>query len=123
MPRLLYLHPTLRARDVRALAEWYRDTLGFEIRLLWGEPVSHAIVRRDEIRLGIAPRDEKFGPVGVYLFVEGVDALYAEFLAGAVTSNRAPEVTDYRMKDFDLSDPDGNRLCFGETIETVVSSA
>jgi len=120
MPRLLYVHPTLRAGDVTALAEWYRDTLGFEIRLLWGEPVSHAIVRRDDIRLGIAPRDEQFGPVSLYIFLEGVDALYAEFLARGVTLNRSLEITDYRMKDFDLTDADGNRLCFGETAETAV---
>jgi len=123
MARLLYVHPTLRARDVTALAEWYSDTLGFEIRLLWGEPGGHAIIRRDEIRLGIAPRDEQFGPVSLYVFVEDIDAFYAEFLARGITPSRPLEVTYYQMKDFDFADPDGNRLCFGETVETLNPSA
>jgi uncharacterized glyoxalase superfamily protein PhnB len=118
MPRILYVNPTLRARDVKTLAEWYRDALGFEIRLLWGDPHSHAIVGRDEIRLGIAPVDSNFGPSAAYIDVTGVKDLYAEFLSRNVAINRALERTDYRMKDFDLIDPDGNRLCFGETIET-----
>ncbi|MGD0367731.1 MAG: glyoxalase superfamily protein [Acidobacteriaceae bacterium] len=116
--RLWAVHPTLRATDIRKLAEWYRDFLGFEIRLLWGDPVTHGVIRRDEVRLGIAVRDANFGPVSAYLMLDGVDQLYAEFLARNVTPNRPPEVTDYRMKDFDLTDPEGNRLCFGEPIET-----
>jgi uncharacterized glyoxalase superfamily protein PhnB len=120
MPRFLFLNPTLRARNVRALAEWYRDALGFEIRLLWQEPPTHAMVGRDEIRLAIAARDAEFGPASVYLHVEGVDALYAEFLGRNVVVLRAPKVTDYRMKDFALCDPEGNCLTIGEMVETAV---
>jgi catechol 2,3-dioxygenase-like lactoylglutathione lyase family enzyme len=118
MPRLLYVHPTLRARSVLALAEWYRDWLGFEIRFLYQDPPTHAVIRRDDVRLGIAPRDPDFGPASLYVFLEDVDAFYAECLSRGVRPNRALEVTDYRTKDFDLSYPDGNRICFGETIET-----
>jgi uncharacterized glyoxalase superfamily protein PhnB len=118
MPRILYVNPTLRAHDVKTLAEWYRDALGFEFRLLWGDPPSHAIVGRDDIRLGIAPRDSNFGPSAAYIHVTGVSELYAEFVSRNVSINRPLETTDYRMKDFDLIDLDGNRLCFGEMVET-----
>lgn len=118
MPRLLYTNPGLRARDVKTLAEWYRDALGFEIRLLWRDPPTYAMVGRDEIRLAIGPRDDEFGPGTAYIHVRGVDALYAEFLDRKVAIHRPLEVTDYRMKDFDLYDPEGNRLCFGETVES-----
>ena len=118
MPRLLYMNPGLRARDVQSLAEWYRDALGFEIRLLWQDPPTYAMVGRDEIRLAIGPRDGEFGPGTAYIHVEGVDALYAEFVSRKVAIHRPLEITEYRMKDFDLYDPDGNRLCFGETVES-----
>lgn len=117
MPRLLYANPGLRARDVKALAAWYRDALGFEIRFLWQDPPTFAMVGRDAIRLAIGPADGAFGPGTAYVHVEGVDALYAEFVARKVAIHRPIEVTDYGMKDFDLYDPDGNRLCFGETME------
>lgn len=116
MPRLLYAHPTLRAHSVLALTEWYRDRLGFEIRFLYQDPPTHAVIRRDEIRLGIAPRDSNFGPVSLYVFVDDVDALYAESLALGNHPNRPPEISDYGTKEFVLSDPDGNRLCFGESL-------
>jgi uncharacterized glyoxalase superfamily protein PhnB len=120
MPRFLYLNPTLRARDIRKLAEWYRDGLGFEIRMLWQDPPAYAMVGRDEIRLAIAPRDADFGPASAYLHVEGVDDLYAEFLARNIAVLRPLEITDYRMKDFALCDPEGNCLTIGERVETAV---
>jgi uncharacterized glyoxalase superfamily protein PhnB len=118
MPQFLYTNPTLRAHNVKTLAEWYRDALGFEIRLLWGDPPSHGVVKRDEIRLGIAPQTPPFGPASAYIHVTGVADLYAELLSRGVAVNRPLEHTDYRMKDFALFDPDGNCLCIGEMIET-----
>ncbi len=117
MPRLLHAHPTLRARSVQALAEWYRDQLGFEIRFLYQDPPTHAVIRRDEVRLGIAPRDDHFGPVSLYIFVEDVDGLYAEILTRGIQPKRPPATTDYRTKEFEFTDPDGNRICFGEPAE------
>lgn len=118
MPRLLYVHPTLRARSVLALAAWYRDQLGFEIGFLYQDRPTHAVIRRDEIRLGIAPRDPEFGSISLYVFFDDVEAFHAECLARGVRTNRALEITDYHMRDFDLSDPDSNRICFGEAVET-----
>jgi uncharacterized glyoxalase superfamily protein PhnB len=117
MPRLLYSNPTFRAHDVSTLANWYRDMLGFEIKFLWQDPPTYAVIGRDEIRIGIAPREPAFGPASLYVHVKAVDDLYAEFIARNVAINRPLEVTDYRMKDFDLFDPDGNRICFGEPAE------
>jgi uncharacterized glyoxalase superfamily protein PhnB len=117
MPRLLYAHPTLRAASVGELAAWYRDRLGFEIRFLYRDPPTHAIIRRDDIRLGIAPRDRDFGPASVYVFVERVDELYEECMARGVALNRPLEVSEYGTKEFDIIDPDSNRICFGEAVE------
>ena len=46
-----------------------------------------------------------------------VDALYAQFLARRVSINRPLETTDYAMKDFDLFDPEDNRICFGQGVD------
>jgi hypothetical protein len=121
-PRLIEATPTLRASDVTALAEWYRDKLGFAIMLSWGEPAEYARVQRDAVELGIGRVGEQFGPSSVYAIVSGVDALYAEFVARGVTIGRAISNAPYRMRDFDLLDPEGNRICFGEAIERVGSS-
>ncbi len=116
MPRLRYANPGLRARDVQALAEWYRDNLRFEIKFLWQDPPTFAMIGRDEIRIGIGPRDAAFGPTSFYIHVEDLDGLYAEFHARGII-HRAPTIAPYGMKEFEVYDPDGNRICFGEPTE------
>jgi catechol 2,3-dioxygenase-like lactoylglutathione lyase family enzyme len=116
MPRLLYVNPNLRARDIQALAEWYRDKLGFRITFLWQEPPTYAMIGRDEIRIGIGPRDARFGPTSFYLHIEDLDGLYDEFLAAGVV-NHKPTVEPYNMSEFEVVDPEGNRVCFGEPVE------
>jgi uncharacterized glyoxalase superfamily protein PhnB len=116
-PRLIEATATLRAGDVTALAEWYRDKLGFAISMSWGEPAEYARVQRDAVELAIGRLDARFGPSSVYAIVSGVDALYAEFVSRGVTIARPISNAPYRMRDFDLFDPEGNRICFGEPIE------
>lgn len=118
-PRLLEATATLRARDVTAMAEWYRDKLGFTITMSWGEPAEYARVQRDAVELAIGRLGEQFGPASVYAIVSGVDALRAELLERRVKIGREISNTPYRMRDFDLFDPEGNRICFGEAIERI----
>ncbi len=121
-PRLIEATATLRADDVTALAEWYREKLGFTVSMSWGEPAEYARVRRDSVELAIGRLGDQFGPSSVYAIVSGIDALYAEFVGRDVTIARAISNAPYRMRDFDLLDPQGNRICFGEPIENVVTT-
>jgi catechol 2,3-dioxygenase-like lactoylglutathione lyase family enzyme len=121
--RLVEATATLRAGDVTALAEWYRDKLGFSITMSWGEPAEYARVQRDAVELGIGLLGERFGPASVYAIVTGVDALYAEFAGRGVRVGREIGDQPYRMRDFDLLDPERNRICFGEALERVTGAA
>lgn len=121
-PRVIEVTATLRAEDVSALAAWYRDALGFEVRMLWGEPPTYGRVRRDGAELAIAQLGPGFGPASVYAIVTGVDALYAEYSAREVRMRREPSDAPYRMRDFEVEDPEGNRITFGEAIERIADS-
>lgn len=114
---LMKVNPTLRADDIKALAEWYRDAMGFDVLFLWGEPASDATVRRGGIEFGIALREAAFGPISAYAHVQGIDGLYEEWQARKVTTSRTPTNQPYGMRDFDVTDPAGNRICFGEALE------
>ena len=122
-PRLIEVTPTLRADDVAALAAWYRDALGFEIQMLWGEPATYCRVRRDGAELAIGQLGPNFGPASVYAIVSGVDALYAELRGSGATISREPADAEYRMRDFEVTDPEGNRICFGEAVERIAGAA
>ena len=108
----------LAVPDVTAAAEYYRDVLGFSIRLIWGEPPSYAIVDRGDISINFILTDSATGEDGdkggAYIIVDDVDALHAELVDRGVTVWGPPEDRDYPMRDFIAIDLNGYRLCFGQ---------
>ncbi len=49
-----------------------------------------------------------------YLYVDGVDDLYAEFLARGADLKGPPVDRPYDSRDFEVRLPDGRTLVFGE---------
>jgi catechol 2,3-dioxygenase-like lactoylglutathione lyase family enzyme len=106
--------PRLPVRDIEAALPFYLDKLGFGLGWKWGTPLTHANVCRDAVSLDlIATPPERRGTAMAYVGVTEIDAYYAEL------QSRCVEVSDignrdYGMRDFEVVDPDGNRLAFGE---------
>ncbi|MCK1274076.1 VOC family protein [Bradyrhizobium sp. 61] len=102
--------------DITASLAYYRDVLGFEVTFEYGQPPSYACLCRDEVGLHLlaaAVTKRLPGHGGICIFVRDVDQIYAELSGrGARLLNR-PEDRDYRMRDFDVVDADGNQLTFG----------
>jgi uncharacterized glyoxalase superfamily protein PhnB len=112
--------PLLSVDDLPAALDEYRRVFGFTKGWTWGEPLELASVFRDRVELNLGQRG-KVGPKGasqVYLQLVGVDRIWEEVRrAGA---DVAAEVADrvYGMRDFSVRDASGNRLDFGEPIES-----
>jgi catechol 2,3-dioxygenase-like lactoylglutathione lyase family enzyme len=106
--------PRMPVRDVDEALAFYRDRLGFELGWTWGSPVTHANVCRGSISLDlVAAPVGRTGTAMAYIHVIGVDAYHSELNArGVPVSNLAHR--DYGMRDFEVVDPSGNRLAFGE---------
>jgi uncharacterized glyoxalase superfamily protein PhnB len=103
-------------QDVRRSVEHYRDTLGFRVEFLYGDPPSYAGVERDSVLVHLqAASDTKRipGQSSVYVFVTDVDALYRELNGRGARVLAEPRDYPYGMRDFDVQDLDGNRLAFG----------
>ena len=115
--------------DVVASANWYRDKLGFQYERLWGDLPAFCMVKRrgiiimlSQFRPAIAPnpnrlRDPRNEAWDAYIWMEDADALNAEFKAKGVTIARDLCDQAYGMRDFDIEDCNGYRLCFGHNIE------
>jgi uncharacterized glyoxalase superfamily protein PhnB len=89
----------------------------FELGWKWGDPVTHANVCRDSISLDlIAVPNGKQGTAMVYIQVKGVDAYYSELNGRNVRSSNLDD-RPYGLRDFEVVDPSGNRLAFGEPRE------
>ena len=128
-PRDWTIAPYFIVDDVVATAGYYRDLLGFQYERFWGDPPSFCMVRRRGITImlsrlpaiGAAHPNRLDDPEGgawdAYIWTEDADALRSEFGARGVRIAR--EICDqpYGMRDFDIEDLNGYRLCFGHDIE------
>jgi uncharacterized glyoxalase superfamily protein PhnB len=121
--------PVLGVRDVRQAAEYYRDVLGFSLDPVDGvfqptgdEPGGvYAIVKRAgvwihfQIRRGELPQPARQSMEGdVYVYVENLDALYAELVQRGANILQEPRVAPYGLREIRVADLNGFRLTFGE---------
>lgn len=121
--RFRRLTPMLSVADLRRTMAFYCDVLGFHCQSTLGEPapVWCHLVHGDVELMFNQPQPGELDELPArardfqvfYLYPEDVSALHAELLAkGAAVSDL--RVTSYNMKEFELRDPDGIWLWFGE---------
>ena len=125
--------PVLGTRDVRALARYFVDMLGFtcdpENGIFYGvdpdEGAVYAIVVRGDARfhlqirrheLWAGEREDIEGDV--YVYVDDAYELFDELVARDVPMHRPISVAPYGMADFVALTPENHRLCFGSPVES-----
>ncbi|OEK03356.1 hypothetical protein BFP97_18310 [Roseivirga sp. 4D4] len=111
--------PIFPVPDVQETIDWYVANLGFQVDFKWEEPATYAVMSRDEIKIHFSQRDDDFTPSAVhtalYIFTYDVDNVFEEFKAKGIVT-KGPETYDYGMRDFDLTDLNGFRLTFGQSV-------
>src|SRR5262245_17725324 len=103
-------------QDVLRSVEHYGDVLGFQTVFTYGEPVFYAGVARDGITIHLqaaSASKRQLGQAGLNIFVSDVDALFEELKSRGARTLNEPKDYPYGMRDFDVTDLDGNHLCFG----------
>jgi catechol 2,3-dioxygenase-like lactoylglutathione lyase family enzyme len=111
------ISPTFPVSDMKSALAFYRERLGFELGWIWGDPPTHANVCRGAISVNLTLEPSKAGSGEAYVVLSGVETYYEELRVRKVAFG---ELNDrpYGMRDFAITDPDGNRLVFGEpTVE------
>ncbi|MFL4471888.1 VOC family protein [Tateyamaria armeniaca] len=109
--------PVLRVSDYQRARAFYTDILGFEVMEEAGEPiVGFGILRAGAAQVFLMAWD---GPEAeykrwrVYLYPQDLDARLAQ-IAEAGGTHTGPVVTEYGMREAEVTDPDGNVICLGE---------
>lgn len=108
--------PVLSVADLPAALAYYEHALGFAVTFRWGEPTTYACLCRDDVQLHLAAASltgRTPGQSQLCLFVADVDAIHAELARRGARITKPPETYPYGMREFDLTDPDGNRLIYG----------
>lgn len=116
--------PTLRATDARGLIAFLVEAFGFEATAVHGEGdrVDHAQLSwplGGGIMLGSARDTEddpwplRPGTFGCYVVTDDPDALHDRAVAAGAKIVMGLTDQDYGSRDFQASDPEGNRWSFG----------
>ena len=117
MPALALVVPILPVRDLTRAMAFYRR-LGFSAHS-WQNGNTYAFIQRDGHELHLSRSEKLTGnqsPAAAYFYlVKGTaESLEAEFRAAAIEILEPLAPRPWNMKDFTISDPDGNMLHFGE---------
>ena len=118
MTQLLRSTPVLRTSDYARSRQYYVDVLGYQVVEEGGDPARFGIFHRDKSALFINGWDG--GPANspggwdAYVHVSDLDALYQELSRTNADIGRPIEMTSYGMCEFEVRDPDGNVICFGQ---------
>lgn len=121
--RVLTTTPVLVVADLRRSLAFYRR-LGFGEPNVHGEPPCFAMLSRDRFELMLTQADgecrvQPNGPSGtwdVYVRIDDVAAEQAALAAAGVTLAKGPSDLFYAMREIEVLDPDGHRLCFAQDI-------
>ncbi|MEM7058441.1 MAG: VOC family protein [Pseudomonadota bacterium] len=111
--------PVLQVRDVLASEAFYARA-GFSSHGTFGDPPAFCIVQRGEVTLALDKSED--GPIpgnqwwAAYIYVEDAEALRTEFLDHGLEPTEMHRPTEYGCIDFDLIDPDGHRIAFGQAL-------
>lgn len=106
--------PELPFDDVPAAVSYYRDTLGFSINY---QQDDIGVMDRDKVRVLLIARTSKHTGIGsAYVYVEDADALHAELLAKGAHVSGSPVDHPWGLRDFHVTDPEGNQITFGQPL-------
>jgi predicted enzyme related to lactoylglutathione lyase len=113
--------PTLHVADMRRTLAFFEKSLGFRCAFKVDDElhpaIPYAIVERDQVAIHLQLRSEAAGTSSCYITVDDADSLWAEVQMAGVRVTRPIEDSSYGMRDFNIADPDGNNLSFGQAIE------
>lgn len=97
--------------------DFYTKLLPFDLTFSWGNPIAYAVLKKGGVSIHLTT------PVGkdlkeiksshIYIFVYDVDSIFNLCKNNGINIISQPDHRDYNMKDFDILDPDGNIITFG----------
>ena len=114
-PMLEKALPEMPLDDVPAGIAYYRDVLGFKINY---QQHDLGVMDRDSVTLVLIARTTRHEGIGsAYIYIANADALYAELKSRGADLRSEPVSRPWGLRDFRVSDPEGNQITFGQPFE------
>lgn len=116
MTRLSRVAPEIPVAEIAVAVAYYSDALGFDLAMKMADGHS-AVVERDGVALHLFDDGaRKSTPVSMHVFVDGLDEIYAEFMARGARIRQGIEAKPWGCRDFRVTDPSGNEIKFTEPL-------
>lgn len=113
--QLRKIMPEIPLSDVSAGIAYYRDILGFSINY---QQHDLGVMDRDSVRLLLVARTAQHTGIGSCSFyIRDADALYEELQARGANIPAPPVSQPWGLREFHVTDPEGNILTFAQTFE------
>jgi uncharacterized glyoxalase superfamily protein PhnB len=110
----------LQVSNLENAIQFYIESLGFEKEFIYGDPPFYAGVKINDVIIHLNTAEcntERCGMGSLYIFCDEVDSYYEKVKEANVQITTELETFPYGMRDFQIQDPDGNRVCFGTDVE------
>ena len=106
-----------KVSNIEESIDFYTRLLPFSLTFSWGNPTEYAVLKNGGVSIHLAAHPEKKikqeGLSHIYIFVYDVEAIFNLCADNGIKIKSQPAIRDYKMKDFDIEDLDGNILTFG----------
>jgi catechol 2,3-dioxygenase-like lactoylglutathione lyase family enzyme len=112
--------PVFGVADVERSRAYYTDQLGFSVEFEWKdeEEVQYVVLSKGHTGLHLSQHQNP-PPTVAYFFVSGVQKYYEALQT--TDAMITEQIRDYpwEMREFELKDPDGHKLIFGEHLSRI----
>lgn len=110
------VYPTLAVPNVPKTCNWYVESLGCDLRFLWGDPPAHGAIMLGDACVHFWEGEPQLGTNWFYFDISNLDAMYKLAKANAVKITREPETYEWGMREFNAVDLNGYNIRFGQHI-------
>jgi len=121
-PKLTVVAPIFAVTDVRRALEYFAGKLMFTVAFQWADaddaPIRYAILQSGDCELHVS-HSEKPHKCFAYFFVRGVREYYEIVKANGALITQHLQDLPWDMREFEVADPDGNTLIFGEHLSNI----
>jgi catechol 2,3-dioxygenase-like lactoylglutathione lyase family enzyme len=108
--------PVLAVADVARSLDYYCHKLGFTEDFIWGDPPAYASIVCGGGEINLARRvGQSAERSQIYVYVTDVRSYFAHCSRRGAELIRGLEKREHGMLDFEIADPDGHRIAFGES--------
>ena len=122
--KLGLIAPVFAVADIKRTKDYYTDKLGFDIDFEWadheGDPIRYISVGKNDRHLHFSQSGNPHKAMA-YFFIDDVENYYKAVKESGADVTKDLKDWPWEMREFEVADPDGNRLIFGQDISQDIS--